>query len=326
LHYANFGIRTTAFRLPAGLPFPKPLWSQYIGIGELTWKKDRKGHAGILSLSPYREAGEIEQIWDPAEYMDDMVEMRGRLIAGDLRALYALWLCAARDDQSADPDVVEPPVPGGLSQCVEVFGPFMDFFGLDPLILLAAAEGAPDGPEQPAHDRQCREWIEQLSDEESKRLLRRFVTEDANTVQAETIAAVWHGSGTSEWPAVWLGRPFQVLLDRTEQIRANHEAKEQKKREAAAKREAAKKERERQDRMKEMVKDPQSWLREASKLVDDRGTANYKAAAEMLADLREAIGGDAGKKIAHKHAAHLAKKHPTLTHLKSSLRKRGLLE
>ena len=31
LHYANFGVRTVAFRLPAGLPFPKPLWSQYIG-------------------------------------------------------------------------------------------------------------------------------------------------------------------------------------------------------------------------------------------------------------------------------------------------------
>ena len=74
LHYANFGIRTAAFRLPAGLPFPKPLWSQYIGIGELTWKKDRRSHAGILSLSPYRESEEIEEIWSPYEYMDDMVE------------------------------------------------------------------------------------------------------------------------------------------------------------------------------------------------------------------------------------------------------------
>ncbi len=68
------------------------------------------------------------------------------------------------------------------------------------------------------------------------------------------------------------------------------------------------------------------WLREATKLVDARGTANYKAAAEILADLREAVGGDDGEKITRKHAAHLTQKHPTLTHLKSSLRKRGLLE
>ncbi len=35
LHYTNFGVRTAAFRLPAGLPFPKTVWSPYIGIGEL---------------------------------------------------------------------------------------------------------------------------------------------------------------------------------------------------------------------------------------------------------------------------------------------------
>ena len=40
----------------------------------------------------------------------------------------------------------------------------------------------------------------------------------------------------------------------------------------------------------------------------------------------EAVGGDEGDKITRRHAAHLARKHPTLNHLKSSLRKRGLLE
>ena len=78
--------------------------------------------------------------------------------------------------------------------------------------------------------------------------------------------------------------------------------------------------------MKEMVKEPETWLREASKLVDARGTANYRAAADILADLREAVGGDKGEKMTRKHAAHLAKKHPTLNQMKSSLRKRGLLE
>ena len=33
-----------------------------------------------------------------------------------------------------------------------------------------------------------------------------------------------------------------------------------------------------------------------------------------------------GKRMTRKHAAHLVKQHPTLSHLKSSLRKRGLLE
>ncbi len=106
LHYANFGVRTAAFRLPAQLPFPKPLWSQYIGIGELAWERDRRGNAGIVSISPFREPGEIEEIWNPGEYMQNMVEVRNRLVAGDLRTLYVLWLCAAMDDQSVEPDVV----------------------------------------------------------------------------------------------------------------------------------------------------------------------------------------------------------------------------
>jgi len=244
LHYANFGIRTVAFRMPAGYPFPKSVWSRYIGIGELKWENDSRGHAGIVSLSPYREIDGIEEIWNPGEYMDDMVEMRNRLIAGDLRALYVLWLCAAMDDQSVERDVVEPPVPGGLAQTVEAFGPVLKFFGLDPLLLLAAAKGSPDASEQPTHHQQCLEWMEHLTKEESSRLLRRFVTEDANAVKAKTIAAIRQGGGASDWPATSLGRSFQELLAKTEEIRADHEATERKKREAAAKREAAKRERE----------------------------------------------------------------------------------
>lgn len=133
-------------------------------------------------------------------------------------------------------------------------------------------------------------------------------------------------TGSSDWPTASPGRTLEVLFGRTEQLRVEHNAKEEKKREALAKREAAKKQRERQKRMQEMVKEPKAWLREATKLVDLRGTSNYKAAAEILADLREAVGGDEGEKITRKHAAHLAKKHPTLNRLKSSLRKRGLLE
>ena len=56
------------------------------------------------------------------------------------------------------------------------------------------------------------------------------------------------------------------------------------------------------------------------------GTSNDKAASEILADLREAVGGDEGERITRKHAAHLVEKYPTLSHLKSLLRKRGLLE
>lgn len=52
----------------------------------------------------------------------------------------------------------------------------------------------------------------------------------------------------------------------------------------------------------------------------------YVLAAEILADLKEAIGGAKGAQIAHQHAAHLTHKHPTLTQLKGALRKHGVLD
>ena len=229
LHYANFGIRTSAFRLPAGMPFPKFVWSKYVGVGELTCTKDRKGKACILKLNPQHDPEDLEEIWDPDEYMEDMVEVRGRLLEGDLRGLYVLWLCAANDAQSVLPDVIEPPVPGGLSDCVELFGPFLEFFGLDPLILVAASEGAPVAQEELPHERRYRQWAETLSNTDLKRLVCRFLAEDADAVKAETMPTIQQATESIEWPTASLGRSLQMLLDRTDAIRSELEVKEQKK-------------------------------------------------------------------------------------------------
>lgn len=78
--------------------------------------------------------------------------------------------------------------------------------------------------------------------------------------------------------------------------------------------------------MKEMVKNRDKWLRESERLVNSGGTENYKTAADILHDLREAIGGEEGDRIALGCASRLTKKYPTLNRPKSSLRKQGLLE
>ncbi len=324
LHYANFGIRTIAFRLPTGLPFLKSVWSRYIGTESLRWEQDRSGKGGIISLSPFRD--DIEPLWDLGNYMDDFVTIRNQLVTGDLRALYAFWLCAAMDDNCDVDDIVEPPVPAGLSQCDEAFDSLMEFFSLDPLMLVAAAEGTLAAPQRASDDQQVRRWVEQLSEADSRELLIRFLTEQPDAVKNETIAAIRNRGETPDWPTTSLGRSIAALLDRTSQLQADQQAKEQKEQAAAAERAEAQKEQERQDRMKKMVKEPRAWLQEASKLAEQRGTTNYKAAADILADLREAIGGSEGEKLTRQHAAHLLKKYPTLTHLKSSLRKRGLVE
>lgn len=325
LHYANFGIRRIAFRLPGGLPCPKRVWSQYIGVGELKWIKDPKGKGGLVLLDPFHEAGELDEIWEPSAYMEDLIQIREQLAAGDMRVLYLLWLCGAFDDQSVSPDIVEPPVPAGLAEGGRSFEALLEFFGLDSLLLLAASEGAP-GPPDLDEAKRVEAWGGALSEHEAKQHLRRFLVEDARSVKAGLIAASRTSADRIDWPTISLGRSFNELLERADVLRAEQERKERKKQEAAAKQEEVKRDQERKKRMKEMVKAPQKWLGEADKLVEARGTQNYREAAEILADLRQAIGGDEGEKIIRAHAAHLARRHPTLTRLKSSLRKQELLD
>lgn len=325
LHYANYGTRTVAFRFPGGLPFSRAVLSQYFGKTVLTCKQDRKGSGCIVLLDPYNDDDRLEQLWSPGEYMDDVLAVRKQMLEGDLRALYVLWLCAALDANSDSWDVVGPPIPGGLAGCLDLFGPFLEFFGHDPLILLAAAEGAPDAPDQPSTEERYGKWVKHLSKTDLEHWVHRLLSEDANAVKSEIVALTRHDSKATTWPTSPQGRSLQSLFDSTDILREAHNAEEQKKQEKAAQRAAAKKERERQQRMVEMAKDPTAWLQEATKLVDARGTTNYKAAADLLADLREAIGGEKGETIARAHAAHLMKEHPTLTHLKGSFRKRGML-
>ncbi len=325
LHYANYGVRNASFRVPHGLPLPKKLWAAYIGLNGLTWKKDARGDGGILSISPYNDGGELDEIYEPSLYMDDLVQLRQHLIQGDVGALYLLWLCAAGEN---DPDEVEPPVPIGLDLLYESCGDVLGFFGLDPLMLVAASEANPSKPDSMKLDttKVVVEWLEKLSEADARESLRRLMTEDAVGVKAELMAACRNQTPVEASSTVLGTRSISSLGERTEQLRENEARKAEKLMAAKAKRAAISKEQQRQKRMQEMIQEPNKWLLESERLADARGTGNYKAAAELLSDLREAVGGEKGEKIAKTHAAHLAKKHPTLTQLKSSLRKRGLLD
>ena len=326
LHYANYGVREIRLRLPSGLPFEKSVGSEFVDGERLKWSNDAKGKGGILALCPYHEAGEMAEAWEFDQYVDAAVQVREKLIAGDLRALYLLWLCAADDDYNDPDETIEPPVPHGMAELHGRSENLLTFFGLDTLMLKAAAEGVDCAPARLSQDKILEDWAWSLSVERSKSLLTRFLVEDSQVIKVETLAEIRDAQSPITWPTSEKRRTFRQLLERCEVLRTAENAIHKRKAEAEAKREAAKAEKERQARMKEMVASPATWLTKAEKLADARGTDNYKAAAEILADLREAVGGEEGDKIARRHAAHLAKKHPTLNQLKSSLRKRGLLE
>lgn len=325
LHYANFGIRKVMMRLPSGLPGSKSVWSKYIVGDAITWHKDKKGSGGILEISPFLEAGSLDDIWDYNEHLDDFVSLRNELVEGDLRALYAVWLCGTVD-QNTDPEEIDAaPIPAGIDEASDGCRALLDFYGIDPLILNAAGEHAQPAPTQQNRQEQLKEWLASLPENRVRDLLGQFMTGDLVATRAELLEKFREQSAAPDWPTSPADRTLEQLMQRAEELRDQETAKEEAKAQAAAARKAKQEERERQERMKQMAKSPETFLQKADKLVAARGTANYKAAADMLAEIREAVSGERGDKIALTHAAKLHAAHPTLTHLTGSLRKRGLL-
>lgn len=326
LQHTNYGNREIRLRLPHGMPGARRVWSKYVDGEQLAWNADTSGRGGILSLHPFHEPGDLDEVWETQKYLDAAIHVRERLVTGDLRALYLLWLCAADDDYNDPAEMIEPPVPHGISDMVVYAGELLSFFGLDPQLLVAAGREISAAPTDVSTDQRFARWVKALDHQRANDLLLQLLIGDAASVKASLLAEIRDSQTPDDWPTTDRQRSLAELLEQAEVLQSDENAKQARKAQAKAKREATKAERQRADRMKEMVKDPNKWLRDAEQLVDARGTHNYKAAAEILYDLREAVGGDEGARITCRHAAHLAKKHPTLNHLKSSLRKRDLLE
>lgn len=326
LQHTNYGIREIRLRLPGGIPVPKRVWSKYVDGEKLCCKSDAVGPGAIVSLCPYYEPGSLEEVWETQKYLDAAVYVRDRLMRGDLRALYLLWLCAANDEYSDRETIIEPPVPHGIADIAPQGGELLSFFGLDPLLLVAAGVGIEAAPadDEAGHGAFSR-WVEELDNQRAKHLLLQLLTGDAAIEKASLLSEIRSSRTPVDWPTSDSQRSFDQLLQNAAALRGEENAKQVRQARAAAKRAAAKAERQRADRMQEMREAPDRWLHEAERLVDARGTENYQAAADILHDLREAIGGEQGDLMARRSAARLAKKYPTLNRLKSALRKRGLL-
>ncbi|QDS88109.1 hypothetical protein EC9_22950 [Rosistilla ulvae] len=326
LAYTNYGDREIRLRLPSGLPFPQSTITPFLTCGSFEWEQDAKGIGGILSVAPFHESGDIEEVWDFDDYLDSLAKVREQLIVGDLRALYLLWLCAAYEDNEDPAEMIEPPVPHGLDNLPALSTSLLPFFGLDPLILKAAAKGVPGFDSNANGEDPIQDWSQSIPEARSRVLLQRFLKEDPVSVKAELLAEIRASGSVVDWPTTVRGGTLDELLDATVELREEANRIQEQKQQAKAKREAAKAEKERLARMEKMKAAPKTWLAEAEKTVNARGTANYKAAADILADLREAVGGEKGNQLARDCATKLAKAHPTLNMLKSALRKRGLFE
>lgn len=202
----------------------------------------------------------------------------------------------------------------------------LGFFAVDPLLVNAAATGAPDFTATSTLAVSANAWRTALTDSQRDAILDRLISEDPVALKAELLAVIRESRVVEGWPVAPPARTLMQLMETCRQLRLINEEKRQKQLAAQAKRDAVRAEKQRQARMVEMTAAHDHWLQYATRLVEKRGTANYREAANILADLRDGLRGDAGSDIAHRHARALADKHPTLRIFLSALRKRALLD
>ena len=307
------------------MPFPKQVWSKYVGINDLKWTADKNGKAGILSVSPLLE-DDNDPVWEFDDYLDATVQLREMLIAGDLRALYVLWLCCAMDSHEDMTELMEPPIPHGLAAFPSQAKELLPFFTVDPPLVDAVATGIPAYQVQATQEEAVSSWLTSMPSSKHVEIIQRLLSQDPNELKSELLSEIRQNQQAVVWPVELPKRTTSELMEICERVRKKEDDRLERLAMAKAKREADKAEKKRQARMAEMKCTPEEWLTKATTLVEERGTDNYREAASIVADLSEAVGGEEGTKIARKHAAHLVKKNLNLKVLKSSLKKHQLLD
>ncbi len=309
LHYASYGVRNLLIRLPFGLPLSAKQFKAYATEHSIEWTKDKRGKGGVLSIQPECDAGFYnEDYFDFDGMVECLPKIREGLMTGDTRVLYLGWLACNWDEES-----LEPPVPAGLGKLPPELNELLDFHEIDSDLLAAASEQSPKLPGQAAHEPDVDDWLANQSPETLRALMRRVLEEDAAALRAESLAAMRNQSGQPTWPAIAGSRTIEELREQ-----ANAKAERRKKRKIASEKRKLEK------RLAKIRNNPAAVISGAEELIQSRSTENYTKGAKMLAELRDAVGGDEGSRMADQAARRIAKKYPTLRYVKRAFKEQRL--
>ncbi|MBY0525428.1 MAG: hypothetical protein K2R98_18625 [Gemmataceae bacterium] len=313
LHYANFGVRTLMIRLPNGLPDPKAA-APYLGDEAVEFVKDKQGAGGILSISPFHEPGDLEELWELDDILERLLPLRAEILDGDLRPLYLAHLAIASDDQHDPEETTEAPVPAGLGKLSKAQLALAELYGLGEALLTAAAAGALPLPDHSNPRTQYDEWLQGQPAAIKDEWLLQLLTDSPASARTAILTEFRRTRSASSWPTV---QPVRTIAELKTAAEGIQEAQDRKRTENAA--------RQRAKRLAGMAADPVPTLRETEKLVAERGSDAYRKVAVLLAQLREATAGTKHSGLAEKQAQKLRSKNPTLRVLVSELRREGFL-
>jgi hypothetical protein len=199
LYFANWGSRTLMLRLPLGVLDVDAVDAYLVDSLVSSWSTAE--HV-ILGLFSDDESGDFFGP-DDLYTLARLAGVRAELASGDLRPLYLAWLAAQgtwdRDEGAFDDDhedVVEPPVPPGLSALTAAQRTLADFLRLDSDLLEVAARTSPPLPDRTATPDELAHWVARLPTAEKDRLLLLVARGESLVAQAELRRRVLPGPGT----------------------------------------------------------------------------------------------------------------------------------
>lgn len=325
LNYTNYGNREIRISFPDGLPIPKDILRQFTEHEAIDWTTVKGSKQCILSIHPLIEDCP-EDLYEFDSVLEAVEELRAKLMAGDIRFLYALWLCVATYDSDPWDELTEPPVPHGLAAIQDDMEDLFEFFDADLRMLEAASEGIPDAVDRDSEkDNAIDQWIGTLKLDRRGEIIKRLLQEDASGLKSELLGEVQGNRPASVWPCVPPSRTVANLLNRCNELEEEEQTKSKKALDAKTKREAKKAEKDREAQLATIKSNPKTWFTKVAKLVDLRTVPDYKEAASLLQDIQEAIGGTAGQTKVRAYVSKLLEANPTRNALKSELKKAGLL-
>jgi hypothetical protein len=227
LYDSNLGSRVFCLRFPLDCLDEKQILPYLVeGALELT-KTDT--HL-ILSFILHTEGDDYEEV-DSETILAELLPIRTALMEGDYRALYLQWLSAVAYEL-VDDDATEPPVPAGLPVANVALETLMEFFHLDPDLVIAAAAHSTEMPASP-HRIDFEKWLDSISSNEKQAWLAQFLAGDSPALRRSCLMRFKEKSPSTSRPdrafrtaAQLRSRATQLQEERIEKERKDAEQKE----------------------------------------------------------------------------------------------------
>ena len=317
LYEANWGTRQLLLRLPRRLLDPAEA-RPYCVDDILDVRLAGEFVVADFHVGDEEGGGWIDQS-DSEAWLPALLPLRTELASGDFRSLYLGWLAAVgkgvldeTDDEVSDfdgeaddeteveddgeaSDQLEPPVPPGLANLSAPLQTLAEFLGIDPHLLVVAAERSAPLSDMTPTSREAERWIVGLAESEKDALLLRVMNEGGQHLQAELRQRFRVEGSRSLGPALSARESDERRAPRTVRqllVAAEERAKAEKR--ARAERDAterARRQREeaiaRSKHLHELAGREEELWRRIDDLVEVKRAAEYDQAIQLLKDLRD---------------------------------------